>query len=1217
MASASAQALFIINNLASGLALPHALPVGDEPGKIATADATGDGKLDLVVTLPLTHRIMILPGKGDGTFDVPLYVNLPTTPGDVDVADFNLDGKPDLAVTLPERDQVAILFARGGGRFAVPQTIRVGDEPLALVIQDINLDGRPDLLVANSGDDSASQIINLYDPTNLYRYAPHATDPDGDTVTYELINAPGGMLFNETTGEILWAPTADQIGLSTVTLQASDGQGGASTQNYSIEVAPNRENNPPVIFSEAPSILDQGSALSYTPATIDPDGDSLRYRLLAGPTGTTIDPITGEVKWDARGDALSLNSFLFSRGHVSIPHTQTLSPASLTVEAAFRFDTLQYNQMLFKKDIYDPYVPLQTFRLWYLNGGLRASVAGLNSANTLVESNLDVNWNPGQGRWVHLALSFDDATGQLSLFADGQLIGSQATGLRLIYDGSPTTLGFDNSGRLYGSIANFRIWDSALNLDAIRQVIGQTVPSDAPGLLLDYRFDVGDALTVVDHTRYRHDGRRINSDGWGLPKPIHGLAALQTQSFTIGVEDGKGGATSHSFSVTVVPTITHSITGSIFQDVNGNNQQDTNETGLAESRVFIDANLNGVRDADETVAVTSNDGSYSLTGLQQGSYVLAVEPRAGFTLPAAQTIVVDPFRDSQADWAVTADALAQIRGTVSLVSRDNNNVSETDVLYSSDFSAPAPDLVNWSDKSLSTSPGGTKFLGEFTNDTVTLSLKSNADPIHLHDQLRISFDLYILKSWDGNSSPDRWQLIVDGQTIVDTTFSNVNGRQAFPQSYPDGNNAPRTGAVASNTLGYSYFGDAIYHFDLIVPHSANTATIQFKGLNLQSASDESWGLNNVRVLAPPKPISGWPVYVDANNNQTRDAGELVATTDPAGGYAFSALLPGNYRVRLDNPPGWSTVGVPGGTHVIDLVAGGLRSSINFGLVPTTTAAVQPKFLTTPTTNIAARQTYRFVNAALDPDARPLVYSLAAAPTGMSIDAQAGTLVWIPTLDQVGPQNVVLKVANDRGGVAVQAFTILVEAPNSPPVITSTPLDKAAVDEVFLYDLLAQDAEQTALEFKLESAPAGATLSADGRLQWTPPANQIGTQSFRLSVSDGHGASTSQDFAVTVVGSKENNAPELSPEIRRYATVGWNYLAKVLATDMDSDQLVFELLDGPSGMTISRDGVISWIPTIEQAGVETLRVLVSDNRGGVTDKEYTLQVDSTLTNHAPR
>ncbi|HXZ40390.1 MAG TPA: VCBS repeat-containing protein [Terriglobales bacterium] len=64
---------------------------------MATADLTGDGKLDLIVGEPSPY-LEVFPGNGDGTFGSA--VNFPLSQSYVNpvVADFNLDGKPDVAV---------------------------------------------------------------------------------------------------------------------------------------------------------------------------------------------------------------------------------------------------------------------------------------------------------------------------------------------------------------------------------------------------------------------------------------------------------------------------------------------------------------------------------------------------------------------------------------------------------------------------------------------------------------------------------------------------------------------------------------------------------------------------------------------------------------------------------------------------------------------------------------------------------------------------------------------------------------------------------------------------------------------------------------------------------------------------------------------------------------------------------------------------------------
>jgi len=140
------------------------------------------------------------------------------------------------------------------------------------------------------------------------------------------------------------------------------------------------------------------------------------------------------------------------------------------------------------------------------------------------------------------------------------------------------------------------------------------------------------------------------------------------------------------------------------------------------------------------------------------------------------------------------------------------------------------------------------------DEAVTLTLN------HLipHSLITLSFDLYVLKSWDGNNAyygPDRWSLNVGGgSALIDTTFSNnlKTGQYDLSlQNYPLTNSRPQTGALALNSLGYTFYGDSIYHFRFTFPHTSDSLVLNFssslfegKGLN-----DESWGLDNVRVAA--------------------------------------------------------------------------------------------------------------------------------------------------------------------------------------------------------------------------------------------------------------------------------------------------------------------------------------------------------------------------------
>ncbi len=169
------------------------------------------------------------------------------------------------------------------------------------------------------------------------------------------------------------------------------------------------------------------------------------------------------------------------------------------------------------------------------------------------------------------------------------------------------------------------------------------------------------------------------------------------------------------------------------------------------------------------------------------------------------------------------------------------------------------------------SPNGRqRFLGEFggpallttppydpahfvrVNETVTLRLR-NLKP---HTFATLTFDLYILKSWDGNNpnyGPDRWSASAQGgPTLLDTTFSNNPKTAAYDlslQSYPVANSPQQRGAAAVNTLGYTFYGDSIYRLAFTFAHTGDTLAVNFSSSLFEGkgTDDESWGLDNVRV----------------------------------------------------------------------------------------------------------------------------------------------------------------------------------------------------------------------------------------------------------------------------------------------------------------------------------------------------------------------------------
>lgn len=175
------------------------------------------------------------------------------------------------------------------------------------------------------------------------------------------------------------------------------------------------------------------------------------------------------------------------------------------------------------------------------------------------------------------------------------------------------------------------------------------------------------------------------------------------------------------------------------------------------------------------------------------------------------------------------------------------------LVYSNDFE----DIVGpeWSIKSTDTTPvGGRQFLGQFLNDEVALTLND----LPPHESLTLSFDLYVINSWDGSDSPygpDIWSVAANSAPLLYTTFSNLDessSSQAYPGEYPADSYLPQTGATEIDTLGYHYFGNSVYRLTFRVADSSSSLVLAFSAAGLLSLEDESWGLDNVIVATAEK-----------------------------------------------------------------------------------------------------------------------------------------------------------------------------------------------------------------------------------------------------------------------------------------------------------------------------------------------------------------------------
>jgi hypothetical protein len=132
-----------------------------------------------------------------------------------------------------------------------------------------------------------------------YVYAVRATDPEGDTLHYSLLDRPDGMSIDYDTGVVRWTPQPDQVGMHSVQIVVTDGAGGHAQQTFSVEVAAAEVRNlPPVITSTPRRSAALEETYQYQVTARDYEGDELTYSLERFPAGMSMDPDTHLITWD-------------------------------------------------------------------------------------------------------------------------------------------------------------------------------------------------------------------------------------------------------------------------------------------------------------------------------------------------------------------------------------------------------------------------------------------------------------------------------------------------------------------------------------------------------------------------------------------------------------------------------------------------------------------------------------------------------------------------------------------------------------------------------------------------------------------------------------------------------------------------------------------------------------------------------------------------------
>lgn len=213
------------------------------------------------------------------------------------------DDQYSLVFSVVAGPQGMTITPYGGQVLWTPAPDQVGLNRVVLGVTDASLSGPLwgyqvfEINVSNANDPPVIQSVPVTTAIQgvAYGYQVEATDPDDDTLRYLLVAYPTNMSIVPESGLITWVPAPDQTGPQQVLVQVMDGHGGVCNQSFLVIVAD--VNDPPQVVDALRPPARQGALWTHRVAAWDPDGDSLRYSLIFGPAGMTINASFGELEW--------------------------------------------------------------------------------------------------------------------------------------------------------------------------------------------------------------------------------------------------------------------------------------------------------------------------------------------------------------------------------------------------------------------------------------------------------------------------------------------------------------------------------------------------------------------------------------------------------------------------------------------------------------------------------------------------------------------------------------------------------------------------------------------------------------------------------------------------------------------------------------------------------------------------------------------------------
>ncbi len=944
-----------------------------------------------------------------------------------------------------------------------------------------------------------------------------ATDVDTppQSLAYVFLAAPGGALI-DTNGIITWSPTVAQVpSTNTFTTRVTDGGAPPLSTNNTFTVVVSAIHNGPSLVAQSDRTIDESTLLQVTNVVIDSDipTNTLVYSLLSAPSGASIDPNSGVINWtpsEAQGP--STNTF-------TTRVTETGNPNPLSSTNSFKVVVNEINT--------PPLLPGQTNR-----------TIAVGNPMTIVNTATDTNIPA-------VTLTYKLVTGPTNASIDTNGV---ITWTPLISQNNSSNL-FTTVVTNFNPLAVNAQRLTATNSFSVFVSNNPVLSVAASGLLAEGCLPTNNAIdpgeTVMVSIALRNTGLGPTANLVATLLETNGIVAPGAPQ-TYGVITPGGAAITQAFTLTATGICGGTITATLqLQDGPSNLGIITVPFGLGQTGLVFSQNFDS-----------------------------ATRP----ALPAGWSTTTS---NAQALWVTT------------------NNISD-----SSPNSAYSTDAANVGVNELVspqiTLPLGTSFLSfrhsySFESDTAHATNGYDGGVL----EIKVGTNAFV----DVTNNGGAW--IANGYNRkIDSIYANpLSNRWAW-----SGTN----GGFVTTTVS--------------LPPASAGQTIQ---LRWRAGSDNGnpgggWWVDSISITGAVCCANTAPVLPLQTNRTINELTTLIVTNTATDAEAPPEVLSYTLTVAPTNAPAnlatnasistngvitWTPNEAQGpGVYLVTTTASDNAnpplSAINSFLVTVNEVNTPPVLTLPPAQTINELALWSANATAIDTDLPPnnLTFELVSGPAGLTVTTN-GAIAWTPTEAQgPGSYSVSIRVYdNGSPNLSVtNSFNLTVAEVNSAPVLTLPP--NQTINELALWTANATavdtDSPPNSLTFELVSGPAGLTVTTNGAISWTPgEAQGPGNYTVTVRVYDGGQPSLSDTNSFNLTVNEVNSAPILTLPANQTINelAPWTGNATAVDTDSPPNTLTFELVTGPSGLTVGSNGLISWTPTEAQGpSTNTVTIRVYDD-----------------------